>query len=67
VVRACLVDVYETILDLAFRSRHQALAAFAGADADDWLGEWLKTDTERGRGKLSVAAAFAPSRWRAAT
>jgi HAD superfamily hydrolase (TIGR01509 family) len=59
VVKACLVDVYETILDPDLLPREQALAAFAGVDADDWLGEWLKTHTERDRGKLSVAASFA--------
>jgi HAD superfamily hydrolase (TIGR01509 family) len=58
-VRACLVDVYETILDPHFLLREQALAAFAGIEADAWLGEWLKTHTERDRGKLSVAGAFA--------
>jgi HAD superfamily hydrolase (TIGR01509 family) len=58
-VNACLVDVYETILDPHFLPREQALAAFAGVGADDWLGEWLKTHTERDRGKLSVAGSFA--------
>ena len=58
-VKACLVDVYETILDPDFLAREQALAAFAGVRADDWLAEWLKTRTERDRGKLSVADSFA--------
>lgn len=58
-VKACLVDVYETILDPHFLPREQALAAFFGIDFDSWLGEWLKTHTERDRGKLSIAAAFA--------
>ena len=58
-VKACLVDVYETILDPHFLPREQQLAAFAGIDFDAWLGEWLKTHIERDRGKLSVAAAFA--------
>lgn len=58
-VRACLVDVYDTIVNSRFESRLRALAAFAGVDPDDWLGEWLKTRTERDRGKLSVASSFA--------
>ena len=58
-VKACLVDVYETILDPDFLPREQKLAAFAGVGADDWLAEWLKTRTERDRGKLSVASSFA--------
>jgi putative hydrolase of the HAD superfamily len=59
VVKACLVDVYETILDPDFGSRVPALAAFAGVDADVWFAEWLKTSAERDRGKLSVASSFA--------
>jgi putative hydrolase of the HAD superfamily len=58
-VKACLVDVYETILDPDFLPREQELAAFAGVGADDWLAELLKTRTERDRGKLSVADSFA--------
>jgi HAD superfamily hydrolase (TIGR01509 family) len=59
VVKACLVDVYETILDPDVESRVQALAAFAGVDADVWFAEWIKTGAERDRGKLSVASSFA--------
>lgn len=58
-VRACLVDVYDTIVDSHFESRLRALAAFAGVDAGEWLGEWLKTRTERDRGKLSIASSIA--------
>ena len=58
-VRACLVDVYQTILDPRFLPRERALAACAGVGAEDWLAEWLKTHTERDRGKLSVTASFA--------
>jgi HAD superfamily hydrolase (TIGR01509 family) len=59
VVKACLVDVYETILNPDFESRVRALTAFAGVDADVWLAEWIKTRTERDRGRLSVASSFA--------
>ena len=36
-VRACLVDVYDTIVNSRFESRLRDVAAFAGVDADVWL------------------------------
>jgi putative hydrolase of the HAD superfamily len=58
-VRACLVDVYDTILNSQFESRLRDLAAVAGVDPGDWLEAWLKTRTERDRGQLSVASSIA--------
>jgi HAD superfamily hydrolase (TIGR01509 family) len=58
-VRACLVDVYETILDPDFKTRLTALTAFAGVEPDIWLTEWIKGHAERDRGKLSVAGSLA--------
>ncbi len=58
-VSACLIDVYDTIVNSRYESRVRALAAFAGVDPADWMAEWLKTRTERDRGKLSVAGSFA--------
>lgn len=58
-VRACLVDVYETILDPDFKTRLAALTAFAGVDPVRWHEEWIKGHTERDRGKLSVAGSLA--------
>lgn len=58
-VRGCLIDVYDTIVISHFRPRLRELAAVAGVDAGDWLAAWLKTRTERDRGKLSVACSFA--------
>ena len=54
-VRACLVDVYDTIVNSRFESRLRDVAAFAGVDADAWLAGWVKTRTERDLGTLSVA------------
>jgi putative hydrolase of the HAD superfamily len=58
-VRACLVDVYDTILTSDYQARRRALTSFAGAGPDVWEHEWLKTAHDRGTGRLSMAAAFA--------
>jgi HAD superfamily hydrolase (TIGR01509 family) len=57
-VLACLVDVYETILDPCWPERVDELAAFIGVDTDSWLSEWSKTRIDRDRGKVSVANSF---------
>jgi putative hydrolase of the HAD superfamily len=59
VVRACLVDVYDTILSADFEPRLGTLAALAGVDPGVWLLEWSKTADGRGRGTISMAASFA--------
>jgi HAD superfamily hydrolase (TIGR01509 family) len=53
--RACLVDVYDTIVNSRFEPRLRDVAAFAGVDPDAWLAGWAKTRTERDLGTLSVA------------
>jgi putative hydrolase of the HAD superfamily len=58
-VRACLVDVYDTIVYSQFDSRLRAMAAFAGIDPDAWLAAWTTTRTERDRGTLSIAGSMA--------
>lgn len=58
-VRACLVDVYDTIVNSQFESRLRAMAAFAGVDAGTWLAAWLRTRAERDRGQLTVAGSLA--------
>jgi len=58
-VRACLVDVYDTIVNSRFESRLRDVAAFAGVDADVWLAGWVKTMIERDLGTLSVADSVA--------
>ena len=58
-VRACLVDVYDTIVNSRFETRLRDVAAFAGVDTDLWLAGWMKTRTERDLGTLSVADSVA--------
>jgi len=57
--KACLVDVYDTIVNSRFEPRLHELAAFAGVDPDVWLREWVTTRTERDIGTLSVADSVA--------
>jgi putative hydrolase of the HAD superfamily len=59
VVKACLVDVYDTIVNSDFEPRVRAVSALTGVDADTWMREWVKTGTQRGRGQLSMAESFA--------
>jgi putative hydrolase of the HAD superfamily len=58
-VRACLVDVYDTIVYSRFDSRLDALAASAGIDPGDWLAAWMTTRKERDLGTLSIAGSIA--------
>jgi putative hydrolase of the HAD superfamily len=59
VVNACLVDVYDTIVNSDYEPRMRAMSALTGVDADTWMREWVKTGTRRGRGELSLAESFA--------
>ena len=56
--RACLVDVYDTILRSMFVERVTALAESLGVSVEDWLAELEKTRLDRDRGKLTTAAAY---------
>jgi putative hydrolase of the HAD superfamily len=56
---ACLVDVYDTIVNSKFEPRLHELAAVAGVNLDVWMQEWVKTRTERDVGTLSVADSIA--------
>jgi HAD superfamily hydrolase (TIGR01509 family) len=58
-VRACLIDVYDTILQSQFVPRMEALAEPLGIALDDWLAEWETMREDRDRGKLTVAASIA--------
>jgi len=58
VARACLVDVYDTILRSVFVERVTTLAESLGVSVEDWLTELEKTRLDRDRGKLSTAAAY---------
>jgi putative hydrolase of the HAD superfamily len=59
VVRACLIDVYDTILKSHFVQRMESITQPLGIGIDDWLAEWDKMREDRDRGKLTVAASIA--------
>jgi len=59
VVRACLIDVYDTILESNFVSRMESLIAPLGISIGDWLAEWDKMREDRDRGKVTIATSFA--------
>jgi HAD superfamily hydrolase (TIGR01509 family) len=59
VVRACLIDVYDTILESRFVARTEELIAPLGITIGDWLAEWDKMREDRDRGKLTAAESFA--------
>lgn len=59
VARACLVDVYDTILASRLPTRQRQLAALAGIDPDAWFTEWLALARERDTGVVTVAESFA--------
>jgi putative hydrolase of the HAD superfamily len=58
VVRACLIDVYDTILTSLFLPRVAWLIEPLGIDVDDWLAEWDTMREDRDRGKVTVAESF---------
>ena len=58
VARACLVDVYDTILTSLFLPRMAELIEPLGIGLDDWLLEWDTMREDRDRGKLTVAQSF---------
>jgi HAD superfamily hydrolase (TIGR01509 family) len=59
VVRACLVDVYDTILRSQFVPRAESLVSPLGIAVGDWLAEWDKMREDRDRGRLTIAASIA--------
>jgi FMN phosphatase YigB (HAD superfamily) len=58
VARACLVDVYDTILRSPFVERVTAQAESLGVSVGDWLAELEKTRLDRDRGKETMAGAY---------
>lgn len=58
-VRACLIDVYDTILKSSFVQRMESITQPLGVGIDDWLAEWDKMREDRDRGRLTVAASIA--------
>jgi putative hydrolase of the HAD superfamily len=59
VVRACLIDVYDTILKSHFVQRMESMVQPLGIGIGDWLAEWDKMREDRDRGKLTVADSIA--------
>jgi HAD superfamily hydrolase (TIGR01509 family) len=57
--RACLIDVYDTILVSQFVPRMEKLIAPLGIPVGDWLAEWDKLREDRDRGRVTIAASFA--------
>ena len=57
--RACLIDVYDTILVSRFEARMKAVIEPLGIPVAEWLAEWDKLREARDRGKVTVAASFA--------
>ena len=58
-VRACLIDVYDTILKSVFVPRMESLVKPLGIAVDDWLAEWDKLREDRDRGRVSIAVSWA--------
>lgn len=56
--RACLIDVYGTILVSQFVPRMESLIAPLGIPIGDWLAEWDKLREDRDRGRVTVTASF---------
>jgi putative hydrolase of the HAD superfamily len=57
-VKACLVDVWQTMLFGNFEERVRVLADYAGVDPDAWIASWLRNAVERDRGTISIADSF---------
>ena len=57
--RACLIDVYDTILVSRFESRMEALIGPLGIPVGDWLTEWDKLREDRDRGRVTIAGSIA--------
>ncbi|MBO0806137.1 MAG: HAD-IA family hydrolase [Nocardiopsaceae bacterium] len=57
-VRACLVDVYQTLVAYDFEAHSRHLAALAGADPGDWQRSQIAATRDFDAGLLSVDAAM---------
>jgi hypothetical protein len=57
-VRACLVDVYETLIAYDFQARFRTIAALARVDLDDLRRSQQQYRAELDTGALSTAEAF---------
>lgn len=57
--RACLIDVYDTILSSRFVPRMESLVEPLGIPVREWLAEWDKLREDRDRGRVTVAGSIA--------
>jgi HAD superfamily hydrolase (TIGR01509 family) len=57
-IKACLVDVYDTILESALFDRAGVIADLAGVPRAEWTRAWLGLSRERDTGALTIAGAF---------
>jgi len=55
VVRACLIDVYDTILTSRYVSRMETLISPLGIAIGDWIAAWDTMHEDRDRGRITVA------------
>jgi HAD superfamily hydrolase (TIGR01509 family) len=58
-VKACLIDVYDTILSSSYAERAAALAEASGIPLAQWSAAWLGIARERDDGTTTMAGAFA--------
>ena len=54
-VRACLIDVYDTILESRFVPRMESVIKPLGIPIGDWLAEWDKLRGDRDCGRVTIA------------
>lgn len=58
-IKACLVDVYDTILDSNQLDRVARIADLAGVPNEEWTRQWLALARERDTGALTMTGTFA--------
>ncbi|HEY3880495.1 MAG TPA: HAD-IA family hydrolase [Trebonia sp.] len=58
-VKACLIDVYDTILQSRFVPRMAAVIEPLGVSIEGWLAEWETMREDRDRGRITIAGSYA--------
>jgi putative hydrolase of the HAD superfamily len=57
-VKACLIDVYDTILASSYAERAAQLAQVSGVPLEQWSAAWLALSLARDEGAATMAQAF---------
>jgi putative hydrolase of the HAD superfamily len=57
-VKACLIDVYDTILSSSYAERAVQLAQVSGVPLEHWSAAWLGLSRARDEGAATMAQAF---------